>query len=247
MAASPSKILVVDDEPEMLSLLNEWLEEDGHIVETATNGWEALEIFVDQKPILTISDLRMSGMDGFQLIRRIREISDTHVIALTAMGGEEHTIRGFDMGADEYLVKPVSKRVFLARVRSILRRAAPDDELALGYKDQLLTLDFLSHEAQVKGEVHHLRPTEFKLLAFLVQNSSRVLDHQELLDQVWGEQMGSLDSLKWYISALRQKIEDDPRNPKVIVTFARVGYRYFPPQAHPQSSQPLPRSRPRGV
>ena len=228
MALQPSRILVVDDELEMLSLLNDWLEEDGHEVETATNGWDALQIFVELKPALTITDLRMSGMDGFQLIRRIREISDTHVIALTAMGGEEPTVRGFEMGADEYLVKPISKRVFLARVRSILRRAAPDEKLDLGYQDSVLKLDFLSHETVVRGEVIHLRPTEFKLLAFLVQNSNRVLEHQELLDQVWGAQMGSLDSLKWYISALREKIEDDPRNPKIIVTFPRVGYRYSP-------------------
>ena len=232
MTLQPSRILVVDDELEMLSLLNEWLEEDGHEVETATNGWDALQIFVELKPALTITDLRMSGMDGFQLIRRIREISDTHVIALTAMGGEEHTVRGFEMGADEYLVKPISKRVFLARVRSILRRAAPDEKLDLGYQDSVLKLDFLSHETVVRGEVIHLRPTGFKLLAFLVQNSNRVLEHQVLLDQVWGAQMGSLDSLKWYISALREKIEDDPRNPKIIVTFPRVGYRYSPPQNH---------------
>ena len=231
-----SKILVVDDEPEMLSLLMEWLEEDGHNVTTATNGWDALEIFVDRKPALTITDLRMSGMDGFQLIRRIREISNTHVMALTAMGSEEHTVRGFEMGADEYLVKPVSKRVFLARVRSILRRAVPDAELALEYQDSILSLNFLSHETQVRGETLHLRPTEFRLLAYMVQNSNRVLNHQELLDQVWGEQMGSLDSLKWYISALRDKIEDDPRNPKVIVTFSRVGYRYSPPPDHSQTS-----------
>ncbi len=235
MTAMSSKILVVDDEPEMLALLNEWLEEDGHDVATASNGWDALEIFVDRKPALTITDLRMPGMDGFQLIRRIREISNTHVIALTAMGGEEHTVMGFDLGADEYLVKPISKRVFLARVRSMLRRAVPDEEIALKYEDSILALDFRSHEAHVKGEPLHLRPTEFKLLAFLVQNSDRVLSHQELLDRVWGDQLGSLDSLKWYISSLREKIEDSPRKPHFIVTFPRVGYRYSPPEVHPQT------------
>ena len=229
-----SKILVVDDEPEMLALLSEWLEEDGHDVATAGNGWDALEIFVDRKPALTITDLRMPGMDGFQLIRRIREISNTHVIALTAMGGEEHTVMGFDLGADEYLVKPISKRVFLARVRSMLRRAVPDEEIALRYEDSILSLDFRSHEAQVKGVSLHLRPTEFKLLAFLVQNADRVLSHQELLDRVWGDQLGSLDSLKWYISSLRDKIEDSPRKPHFIVTFPRVGYRYSPPKVLPQ-------------
>ena len=229
MMSSSSRILVVDDEPEMLALLSEWLEEDGNDVATASNGWDALDIFVERKPALTITDLRMPGMDGFQLIRRIREISNAHVIALTAMGSEEHTVLGFDLGADEYLVKPVSKRVFLARVRSILRRAAPDEELTLRYEDKVLMLDFRSHETHVNGESLRLRPTEFKLLAFLVQNSDRVLSHQELLDRVWGDQLGSLDSLKWYISSLRDKIEDNPRKPKYIVTFPRVGYRYSPP------------------
>ena len=162
-----------------------------HDVTTASNGWDALEIFVERKPALMITDLRMPGMDGFQLIRRIREISNTHVIALTAMGGEEHTVMGFDLGADEYLVKPVSKRVFLARVRSMLRRAVSDEELTLKYEDSILMMDFRSHETQVKGESLHLRPTEFKLLAFLVQNSDRVLTHQELLDRVWGDHQGS--------------------------------------------------------
>jgi len=231
MTLLSSKILVVDDEPEMLALLIEWLEEDGHEVATASNGWDTLEIFVDQKPAPTITDLRMSGMDGFQLIRRIRQISDTLVIALTAMGGEEHTVRGFDLGADEYLVKPISKRVFLARDRSILRRAVPGEELTLTYEDDTLFLDFRSHETRVKGRSLHLRPTEFRLLAFLTQNSDRVLKHQELLDGVWGEHMGSLDSLKWYISSLRDKNEEDHSKPKCIVTFPRVGYRYSPPLA----------------
>ena len=234
MTTLASKILVVDDEPEMLALLNDWLEEDGHDVTTASNGWDALEIFIDRKPALMITDLRMPGMDGFQLIRRIREISNTHVIALTSMGSEEHTVMGFDLGADEYLVKPVSKRVFLARVRSMLRRAVSDEELTLKYEDSILMMDFRSHETQVKGESLHLRPTEFKLLAFLVQNSDRVLTHQELLDRVWGDQQGSLDSLKWYVSSLRDKIEDNPRKPQCIVTFPRVGYRYSPPEAHTQ-------------
>ena len=134
-------------------------------------------------------------------------------------------------------MKPVSKRVFLARVRSILRRAIPDEELTLKYEDSVLMLDFRSHETHMNGESLRLRPTEFKLLAFLVQNSDRVLSHEELLDRVWGDQLGSLDSLKWYISSLRDKIEDNPRKPKYIVTFPRVGYRYSPPTVPHQKDE----------
>lgn len=126
--------------------------------------------------------------------------------------------------------------MFLARVRSLLRRAAPDAEIARGHQDRILTFDFLSHGAHVQGANLRLRPTEFKLLALPLQNYNRVLNHQESLDQVWGEQQGSLDSLEWYISALREKIEDVHRTPKGIVTFPRVGYRYSPPTAHPPTS-----------
>jgi two-component system KDP operon response regulator KdpE len=231
----PTKILVVEDEPDMLALLSEWLEEEGHIVEKANNGWDAVEAFIKLKPALMITDLRMAGMDGFQLIRRIREISEAHVIALTALDGDEHEIKGFDLGADDYILKPVSKRVFLARVRSLLRRAEPDSDVQAEYRDGTVSVNFLTHEASVRGEPLHLRPTEFKLLVFLVQNPDRILGHRELLDRVWGDHTGSLDSLKWYISSLREKIEDDTRSPRVILTSPQVGYRYCPSNLHPRS------------
>ena len=232
------KVLVVDDEQELVFLLQEWLEEDGHEVFVATEGGAALRLLFQQRPDLAITDLRMPEMDGFQLISRIREMSDVHVLVLTALGGDEEMIRGLDLGADEYLVKPVSKRVFLARVRSILRRATPSEEVPDGYSDAHLMLNFLTHEVQVRGQSLRLRPTEFRLLTHLVQNSERVISHQELLDQVWGDQAGSLDSLKWYISSLRDKVEGDTGKPLLIVTVPRVGYRYFPPHSQPEDGLP---------
>jgi two-component system KDP operon response regulator KdpE len=220
------RILVVEDEPEMLALLSEWLEEDGYQVKTAGNAWDALEAFVELKPALTITDLRMPGMDGFQLIRRIRQMSDAHVMALTALDGDEHTIRGLDLGADEYLRKPISKRVLLAHVRSLLRRAEPDDDVPVEYSDSTVTINFLTHQATVLGEPLHLRPTEFRLLVYLVQNPERVLSHQELLDRVGGPQTGSLESLKWYISSLRAKIGKTAGAPRQIATVPGVGYQY---------------------
>ena len=225
------RILVVDDETDLLSLLQEWLEGDGYSVYSATDGIEALRLFYKHRPSLSITDLRMPGMDGFQLISRIREMSDVHVLVLTALGGEEHMIRGLELGADEYLVKPVSKGVFLARVRSLLRRVAPEEESPSSYSDDTLALNLLTYEAEVRGEPLHLRPTEFRLLAYLVQNNDRVLSQQKILDQVWGDQGGSLDSLKWYISSLREKVEEDPQHPRMILTVPRVGYRYFPQTA----------------
>jgi DNA-binding response OmpR family regulator len=179
---------------------------------------------------LSITDLRMPGMDGFQLISRIREMSDAHVLVLTALDSEENVIRGLELGADEYLVKPISKREFLARVRSIVRRAATPEDVTTGYSDSILSLNFLTHEAQLRGGPIHLRPTEFRLLAYLVRNQERVIAHRDILDGVWGTQEGSTDSLKWYISALREKLEEDPQRPSLIVTVPRVGYRYFPPE-----------------
>ena len=226
---SSTKILVVDDEPGARSLLQVWLEEVGHEVYTASDGWDALEVFLEQLPVLTIVDMRMPGMDGFHLISHIREISDAYILALTALSEEEHLIRGLEVGADEYLVKPIKKRELLARVRTLLRRAEPPSDATMNYSDEFLSLNILTHEATILGKNLQLRPTEFRLLTFLALNSDRVVSHQELLDRVWNDSGGSLDSLKWYVSALRTKIDDQSTGAKVIVTVPRVGYRYRPP------------------
>ena len=223
------KVLIVDDEADFQALVRSWLEEDGYEVYAAADGWEGLQLFAEVRPQLTITDVRMPAMDGFQLISRIREISDAHVLAFTAMGDTESTIRGLELGADEYLVKPVPKREFLARVRSMVRRATPPSEVPVEYQDSVIVLNLLTHDASCRGKQIHMRPTEYRLLTYLALNRDRVLRHQELLDNVWGDQGGSLDSLKWHVSALRDKIEADPKKPTIIVTFPRVGYRYVQP------------------
>jgi DNA-binding response OmpR family regulator len=224
-----TKVLIVDDEPDFLALIQSWLEDDGYEVFSATNGWEGLQVFAEVRPQLTITDVRMPTMDGFQLISRIREISEAHVLALTAMGDTKNTVRGLELGADEYLVKPVVKREFLARVRSFIRRAKPPSDFPVNYQDPVISLDLLTREANFRGEVVHMRPTEYRLLSYLALNCDRVLSHQELLDNVWGNDRGSLDSLKWHVSTLRDKLETDPKKPSIIVTFPRVGYRYIRP------------------
>ncbi|MBC8279661.1 MAG: response regulator transcription factor [Chloroflexi bacterium] len=224
-----NKVLVVDDEPDFLALVQSWLEDDGYEVHTAINGWDGLEVFAEVRPHLTITDVRMPAMDGFQLITRIREISDAHILALTAMGDTENTVRGLEIGADEYLTKPVAKREFLARVQSMLRRAKAPDDAPIEYQDTVICLDLLTHNASCRGEEVQMRPTEFRLLTYLALNHDRVLSHQELLDNVWGSERGSLDSLKWHVSALREKLEPDQKKPIMIVTFPRIGYRYMRP------------------
>lgn len=222
-------ILVVDDEPGARSLLQVWLEEAEYEVYTASDSWDALEVFSQQLPVLTIADMRLPGMDGFHLISHIREISNAYILALTALGEEEHLIRGLELGADEYLVKPIKKREFLARVRTLLRRAEPPSDATMNYSDDFLSLNILTHEQTVLGKKMQLRPTEFRLLTFLALNNDRVVSHQELLDRVWNDSGGSLDSLKWYVSSLRTKIDDQSTGAKVIVTVPRVGYRYRVP------------------
>ena len=203
-----TKVLVVDDEPDLVSLLTEWLQGGGYEVYCASNGKDALRLLFQQKPSLTITDLRMPGMDGFELISRIREISDVHVLVLTALSGEDQMVRGLELGADEYLVKPVPERLFLACVRSLLRRATNSEgSVPDGYSDDYVTINFLTHQARAHGKDLCLRPTEFRLLGVLTRNSDRVVRHQELLDRVWGDMAGSLDSLKWHISSLRGKLE----------------------------------------
>ncbi len=221
-----TKVLVVDDEPELVQLLKDWLEEDGFEVFTATESAAGLRLFFQNHPDLTIADLRMPGMDGFQFITRIREMSDAHVLVLTALESEEYMIRGLDLGADDFLVKPVSRRALLARIRALLRRASPAENVPTGYSDGIVTLNFLTHEAEIRGEPVSLRPTEFRLLAFLSENQERVVGHKEILEKVWGDPFGSLDSLKWYIHSLRGRLEEDVSKPQFIVTVPGVGYRY---------------------
>ena len=240
------RVLVVDDEVEVVSLLREWLQEEAYEVFGAYNGWEAFRAFFQNRPNLIITDLRMPGMDGFELIRRIREVSDGPVLALTALEGEDLMVRGLNLGADEYLVKPVTKKVFLARIRSLLRRVPlpaqvpPSTQYTMAptgsshtYSDDILELNFLTHEVRISGEPVPLGPLEDRLLAFLVGNRNRVVSFQELLDRVWPEGRGSRDGLKSQILSLRRKVEDDPQNPQLIITVLRSGYRYRPPDPEP--------------
>ena len=190
-----TKILIVEDEPDFRDLVVDWLEGEGYEVHSAANGWEGLQKFAEVRPHLTITDLRMPSMDGFQLITRIREISDGHVLALTAMDDTENIVLGLELGADEYLLKPVAKREFLARVQSLVRRAKSPEEAPVEYQDSLITLDLLTHGAKCRGEEVQMRPTEYRLLTYLALNNGRILSNHELLDNVWG-----LIAARWTLS-----------------------------------------------
>ncbi len=221
-------VMVVDDEAEVLSFLTDVLEEAGFAVTSASDGVSALRTFYEARPKLAVVDLMMPKMDGIELCKRIRELSDVPIIFLSAKGGEADKVAGLEHGADDYLVKPVGPRELVARIKAALRRSRtpPLESEAPAYADKLLRMDFAKHEVHVGDTQVDLTPIEYRLLAFLVRNAGQVLSHEQLLDRVWGLGYNDPELVKWHISRLRRKLEADPENPDLIVTVRGVGYRY---------------------
>jgi two-component system, OmpR family, KDP operon response regulator KdpE len=226
------KILVVDDEPAQLRLVEQLLTGKGYGVIKAGSGEEAIRMVYESKPDLVILDVIMPGIDGWQTCRCIREASDVPVIMLTGKrNSEDDIVRGLECGADEYLAKPVGNRELMARVRTELRRAdklyGQHDKKKAVFTSEDLTIDVVERKVTVKGERLKLTPREFRLLALLVENAGRIMSHQQVLENVWGwEYINDVDYVRIYISHLRQKIEPDPSQPKYILTEPGVGY-YF--------------------
>jgi two-component system, OmpR family, KDP operon response regulator KdpE len=222
-------ILVVDDEPRMVNFMRMNLELEGCRVLTASNGREALDKAREQMPDVALLDVMMPGMDGFETLRRLRTFSQVPVLILTAKDDEEDRIKGLELGADDYVGKPFSHRELVSRIRAVLRRhyAAPPTPQTTVVVDDRLTIDFARREVLVNGERVNLRPTEYRLLYHLVQNAGYVMPHEQLLTKVWGPEYGDeTHYLRLYITYLRQKIEEDPANPKYILTERGVGYRF---------------------
>ena len=226
------KILVIDDDPIFLRLVDQVLTHQRYEVFKASNGQEALRLLFAEKPDIVLLDVVMPRMDGWQTCQRIREISDVPVIMVTGkQKAEEDIVRGLDYGADEYLLKPVGNRELVARVRAVLRRAElpslTEVKREVAYADDFLTADIAERKVMVKGERVKLTPREFRLFALLVENAGRILTHKQLLEKVWGwEYTDDLDYVRIYISHLRQKIEPDSALPRYIMTELGVGY-YF--------------------
>ena len=223
------KILVVDDEPRMIRFIRLNLEHDGYEVHDASNGQEALEKLRDLMPDLILLDVMMPGIDGFETLEMIREISNVPVIMLTAKGDVDDRVKGLELGADDYISKPFSPAELSSRVRAVLRRTEmpgePVHEPIEG--DDRLKLDFDRREVFVEGEKVKLRPTEYRLLYHLVKNAGWVVPHEQLLAKVWGyEYRDETHYLRLYINYLRQKLEEDPSNPEYILTERGVGYRF---------------------
>lgn len=224
------KILIVDDEQAIRDALGRKLRREGFEVALASDGLEGLRTFHAEHPSLVILDIVMPGeMDGLTVCRRIREVADTPVMMLSAQAiTEENIVEGLNSGADEYLIKPVRLNEFSARVRALLRRSqSMTSEPDQNYDDGYLSVDLHRRHVYVEGRKVHLTPTEFKLLAVLMENASQVVPQRDLLEQVWGQEY--VDDVYYprvYISQLRRKIEPDASNPIYILTEHRVGYRF---------------------
>jgi len=205
------------------------LELEGFQVITAASGEEAVEKVTRDMPDLVILDVMMPDIDGFEALRRIREISTTPVIMLTVRGDEGDKVRGLDLGADDYITKPFSPKELVSRVRAAVRRTetpspVPKTEVRI---DDGLSIDFSRRRIVVRGKEVHLRPTEFRLLYHLVSNAGQVLTHETLLRRVWGYEYRDEDQYLWlYITYLRRKLEEDPKHPAYIIGERGIGYRF---------------------
>ncbi|MFZ4814968.1 MAG: response regulator transcription factor [Phototrophicaceae bacterium] len=223
------KILVIDDEETTVQLLAILLERRTYQVVKAYSAEEGLRLAYRHQPDLVLLDIMMPDMDGWEVCRRLREMSDMPIIFLTARDETGDIVRGLEMGADDYIAKPYNNEELVARVRAHLRRSprtAVSEEL--GFNNGEFKINFLTRELKIRDEVKHLTPKEFSLLTVLVKSAGRVVSREELVSQAWGDEYGeAVDSLKLYIYYLRQKIEINPTRPDYIVTSRGVGYRFM--------------------
>jgi DNA-binding response OmpR family regulator len=231
--ATPSRVLVVDDDPTISDVVRRYLERAGFVVDKASDGPAALALAADRTPDLVVLDLMLPGMSGMEVCRRLRRTSDVPIVMLTALGEEADRVVGFETGADDYVTKPFSPRELALRVQSVLRRARrtdqPSDENPLVDGD--LVLDLVSRTAKRNSGSLNLTVREFDLLAHFLRHPNRAFTRAELLQQVWGWTFGDQATVTVHVRRLREKVEDNPQQPRRIVTVWGVGYRYEPREA----------------
>lgn len=227
-----ARVLLIDDDEMLLNMASHALEEEGYEVLTAQSSQDGLRKVFQERPHLVILDIVLpEEVDGFEICRRIREMTDVPIIMLTSRDDEEDVVRGLELGADDYVIKPFKPRELRARVKAALRRTnfplAEDQSLV--YEDDWLSIDIARRKIEVDGEPIRLSATEFDLLALLLKHADHVLESTTILRQVWGPEYSSeIAYVRVYISHLRQKIERDPANPEYILTERQIGYRFVP-------------------
>jgi two-component system KDP operon response regulator KdpE len=231
MSKEKTRVLVVDDEMSYIRAVEINLEARGYQVLSAQDGQTAIDVVANEEPDIVLLDLRMPGMDGFEVCRRIRDFTMVPVIMLTALAEDADKVRGLDTGADDYITKPFSAEELVARVQAVLRRV----ELSERSKPQSsfqagdLRVDFIRKRVFAHDREVHLTPTEYRLLYTLIQQPGQVLATRYLLENVWGSgYAGEHRLLRQAIHRLRRKIEDDPRNPQYIQNRPGLGYIFYP-------------------
>jgi DNA-binding response OmpR family regulator len=223
------RILVIDDDPDMVVLVKLLFSRAGAEVYTALDGREGLRQFGVCRPDLVLLDVMMPVLDGWETCRHLVRLSDVPIIFLTARTQEDDVIRGLECGAVDYVTKPFSTKVLLARASAALRTvdAGPAERRNGHYDDGYLNVDLEARRVLVEGKLVQLTATEFRLLAFLFENAGRVLTYGQILEHVWGwECQGSTEYVHVYVWHLRQKLEQDPRHPSYLLTEHGVGYRF---------------------
>jgi DNA-binding response OmpR family regulator len=227
-----ARILVVDDDDDIRGLVQTLLERGGAEVKPARNGKDGLREFHSWRPDLVILDVSMPEMDGWNVLERIRDMSEVPVLMLTARGDELERVRGLQAGADDYVVKPFGKQELVARVNALIRRASrggPQEE-ADSYADTYLAIDWAQARVTVGEREVQLTPLEFRLLSTFVRHPRQVLSRDQLLELVWGDAFGvGGDQVKLYVGYLRRKLEPDNADAVPIETVRGFGYRYQPP------------------
>lgn len=227
-----TRILVVDDEPQITRVLRRSLSSKGYEVQVAEDGEEALDVFRKWNPDIVITDLFMPRMGGLELCRRIRKTSQIPILILSVKGEERAKVEALDIGADDYVTKPFGMDELFARIRVALRRSSmPANSETATIELGDFTIDQNARMVKIRGKEIHLTPKEYDLLLYLIQNPGRVLTHRTLLGAVWGgESVEQSEYLRVFIGQLRKKIELDPAKPQYIVTEPWIGYRFIPEQ-----------------
>jgi DNA-binding response OmpR family regulator len=224
------RVLVIDDDGDIRGLVAELLERAGFLVEQAEDGRAGLRALHKTPPDLVVLDVSMPDLDGWEILERIRDLSEVPVLMLTARGGELERVRGLKAGADDYVVKPFGRQELVARVQALLRRAGPGAAEQQGrYADDYVTIDFAQRAVTFHGADVSLTPLEFKLLAAFVRHPRQVLSRDQLLELVWGDSYGvAAEQVKLYVGYLRRKLAPDDVTRVPIETVRGFGYRYRP-------------------
>ena len=227
-----ARILVVDDEPQLTRVLRTGLKSRGYDVRAAADGLAGFEAFNDWHPDLVITDLAMPNVDGLELCRRLRAISQVPIIVLSAKGEEKTKVEALDLGADDYVTKPFGIDELLARVRASLRRAnapATNEATQTSLDSGEFHVDLETREITVRDKSIHLTPKEFDLLVYFIKHSGKVLTHRTLLAALWGgNYVEQNEYLRVFVGNLRKKIEPDASSPRYILTEPWIGYRFDP-------------------